>query len=177
MTAVPPWLVTSDVQLTSDVWLVMAKPTVMGGLQVCSLACRPCNDGSVTVTTRQESFFSSLRKKSTLARNWVEIRRGSGLQTSVRSRIRRRREREREREGEREGRKDQKREVSAPMQGPCLSPCRWAGPGLMLQGAEHRDQHARGPVYHEPWMRYRYIYIHTYIYMYIYLYIDTDIDI
>ena len=29
-----------------------AKPTVMGGQQVCNQACRPCNDGGVTVTTQ-----------------------------------------------------------------------------------------------------------------------------
>ena len=29
-----------------------AKCTVMGGQQVCNQACRPCNDGGVTVTTQ-----------------------------------------------------------------------------------------------------------------------------
>ena len=29
-----------------------AKPTVMGGQQVCYQACRPCNDGGVMVTTQ-----------------------------------------------------------------------------------------------------------------------------
>ena len=29
-----------------------AKGTVMGGQQVCNQACRPCNDGGVTVTTQ-----------------------------------------------------------------------------------------------------------------------------
>ena len=31
---------------------VGAKCTVMGGQQVCNQACRPCNDGGVTVTTQ-----------------------------------------------------------------------------------------------------------------------------
>ena len=31
-----------------------AKPTVMGGQQVCNQACRPCNDGDVTVTTQTQ---------------------------------------------------------------------------------------------------------------------------
>ena len=31
---------------------LMAKCTVMGGQQVCNQACRPCNDGGVTVTTQ-----------------------------------------------------------------------------------------------------------------------------
>ena len=30
----------------------LAKCTVMGGQQVCNQACRPCNDGGVTVTTQ-----------------------------------------------------------------------------------------------------------------------------
>ena len=32
--------------------IILAKYTVMGGQQVCSQACRPCNDGDVTVTTK-----------------------------------------------------------------------------------------------------------------------------
>ena len=31
---------------------IAAKLTVMGGQQVCNQACRPCNDGGVTVTTQ-----------------------------------------------------------------------------------------------------------------------------
>ena len=38
-----------DCTLAGPPW---AKCTVMGGQQVCNLACRPCNDGGVTVTTQ-----------------------------------------------------------------------------------------------------------------------------
>ena len=45
-----------------------AKPTVMGGHQVCNQACRPCNDGGVTVTT-QKVFSLFCAKSQFLARN------------------------------------------------------------------------------------------------------------
>ena len=39
-------------QKKTEVCHPLAKPTVMGGQQVCNQACRPCNDGGVTVTAQ-----------------------------------------------------------------------------------------------------------------------------
>ena len=77
-------------------------------------ACRPCNHGSVTVTT-QKVFFCA---KSPFWRE-IESGRDAGegykLITNVGPVKNKEKERKREREREREGRKDQKIEVSAPM--------------------------------------------------------------
>ena len=70
---------------------------------MCNQACRPCNDGGLTVTT-QEVFFFFWREKSIFGAKLSRKTHRRGLQTSVLSRIRRRREREKEREKEREGR-------------------------------------------------------------------------
>ncbi len=66
--------------------------TVMGGQQVCNQACRPCNDGGVTVTTQTQERATDVGPVKNKEKK-----------------------RKREREREREGRKDQKIEVSAPM--------------------------------------------------------------
>ena len=91
----------------------MALGTVMGGQQVCNLACRPCNDGGVTVTTQYVFFFIFARKfdfGAKLIREETQER-----ATDVGPVKNKDKKRERKRERKREGRKDQKMEVSAPM--------------------------------------------------------------
>ena len=86
----------------------MAKGTVMGGQQVCNQACRPCNDGGVTVTTQQAFLFFFPRKVdfgAKLSREETQER-----ATNVGPVKNQEKKREREREREREGRKDQKME-------------------------------------------------------------------
>ena len=42
----------TDINLVLSQRAQEALGTVMGGQQVCNQACRPCNDGGVTVTTQ-----------------------------------------------------------------------------------------------------------------------------
>ena len=84
----------------------------MGGQQVCNQACRPCNDGGVTVTTQWVFFFFCATSQF-----WREIESEDTQERATDVGPVKNKEKKREREGEREreGRKDQKIEVSAPM--------------------------------------------------------------
>ena len=76
----------------------LAKGTVMGGQQVCNQACRPCNDGGVTVTTNR--YFSSF-----LARKvnfWREIESEDTRERATDVGPVKNKEKKRERERERE---------------------------------------------------------------------------
>ena len=86
----------------------------MGGQQVCNQACRPCNDGGVTVTTQEVFFLFFFTRKVNF---WREIESEDTQEgaTDVGPVKNKEKKREREGEREREGTKDQKIEVSASM--------------------------------------------------------------